>query len=270
MSNPSQAVRSYPSKPDDVYLFSTCLIDQFTPEAGLDTVKLLEREGIRVHYPEAQTCCGQPAHSSGYPDESRAVALRQLNLFSEPWPVVVPSGSCGGMIRLHYPQLFANDPELHAKAMALSERVYELSEFLVHVVNFNHADLGAPRTVALHTSCHARRQMGSHETSVALLETLEKVSVVEQARIEECCGFGGTFSLLHPEISEAIVTDKVASIKETGAQCVVSADCGCLLNITGRAAKQDELAGGTQPSLPGAHLASFLWSRTNVAEGGVS
>jgi L-lactate dehydrogenase complex protein LldE len=266
----SQAVRIYPSKPSDVYLFSTCLIDQFTPQAGLDTVKLLEREGIRVHYPEAQTCCGQPAHSSGYPDESRAVALRQLNLFNEPWPVVVPSGSCGGMIRLHYPHLFADDPDLHAKALALSERVFELSEFLVNVVNFAYMDLGAPCTVALHTSCHARRQMGSHETSAALLDTLDKVKVVEQARIEECCGFGGTFSLLHPEISEAIVTDKVASIKDTDAHIVVSADCGCLLNITGRAAKQDELAGRSQLSLPGAHLASFLWSRTHAADGGVS
>lgn len=254
--------RTYPSKPSDVYLFATCLIDQFTPEAGLDTVRLLEREGIRVHYLEQQTCCGQPAHSSGFPDEARAVALQQLNLFTEPWPVVMPSGSCGGMIRLHYPHLFADDPVLHAKAIDLSERVYELSEFLVHVVNFNQPDLGTPCTVALHTSCHARREMGSHETSAALLDSLAQVNVVEQARIEECCGFGGTFAMRYAEISEAIVTDKVAAIRETGAERVVSADCGCLLNITGRAAKQDEIAGCATPSLPGEHLASFLWRRT--------
>lgn len=259
--------RSYPSKPDDVYLFSTCLIDQFTPQAGMDSVLLLEREGIRVHYPAAQTCCGQPAHSSGYPDEARSVALQQLNLFVEPWPVIVPSGSCGGMIRLHYPHLFADDPVLHARALALSARVFELSEFLVHVLNFSHPDQGEPCRVALHTSCHARRQMGSHDTSVALLATLDRVEVVEQARIEECCGFGGTFSLLHPEISEAIVTDKVASIKGAGAQQVVSADCGCLLNITGRAARQDELAGRSAVSLPGQHLASFLWQRTQPKKG---
>lgn len=259
------AKRRYPQKPTDVYLFATCLIDQFTPQAGLDTVKLLEREGIRVHYPLAQTCCGQPAHSSGYPDEARSVALAQLDLFVEPWPVVVPSGSCGGMMRTHYPHLFAKDTELHAKAVALADRVYELSEFLVHVVNFDHADTGAPCTIALHTSCHARRQMGVHDTSVALLDSLDQVKVVEQARIEECCGFGGTFALLYPDISEAIVTDKVASIKATGAGCVVSADCGCLLNITGRAAKQDELAGVATPSLPGEHLASFLWRRTTGA-----
>ena len=262
MSADSPFRRAYPPKPQDVYLFSTCLVDQFTPQAGLDTVRLLEREGITVHYLEQQTCCGQPAHSSGYPDEARAVALHQLNLFTKPWPVVVPSGSCGGMMRLHYPHLFVDDAELHAKAVALSERVYELSEFLVHVVNFDHEDLGADCTVALHTSCHARRQMGSHDTSAALLDTLAHVNVVQQARVEECCGFGGTFALLYPEISEAIVTDKVAAIRDSGAQSVVSADCGCLLNITGRAAKQDEIAGRATPSLPGEHLASFLWNRT--------
>ncbi len=254
--------RIYPTKPTDVYLFATCLIDQFTPQAGLDTVKLLEREGIRVHYPDQQTCCGQPAHSSGYPDEARAVALAQLDLFKEPWPVVVPSGSCGGMMRSHYPHLFAHDPVLHAKAVDLAERVFELSEFLVHVVNFDHQDLGEPCTIALHTSCHARRQMGAHETSAALLDSLANVEVREQARIEECCGFGGTFAMLYPDISEAIATDKVAAIKATGVPRVVSADCGCLLNITGRSAKQDELAGSKQVSLAGEHLASFLWRRT--------
>lgn len=109
--------------------------------------------------------------------------------------------------------------------------------------------------------------MGVHDTSVALLQTLAHVHVVEQARIDECCGFGGTFSLLHPEISEAIVTDKVEAIKATGAPCVVSADCGCLLNITGRAAKQDELAGRSALSLRGEHLASFVWQRTQPKTG---
>ncbi len=110
MASELHSARLYPSRPTDVYLYATCLIDQFTPEAGLDTVRLLEREGIRVHFPEQQTCCGQPAHSSGFPDEARAVALQQLNLFTEPWPVVIPSGSCGGMIRKHDPHLLADDP----------------------------------------------------------------------------------------------------------------------------------------------------------------
>jgi L-lactate dehydrogenase complex protein LldE len=167
------------------------------------------------------------------------------------------------MMRSHYPDLFEHEPALHAKALDLAERVFELSEFLVHVVNFNHPDLGAPCKIALHTSCHARRQMGVHETSSALLDSLNQVQVLEQARIEECCGFGGTFALLYPDISEAIVSDKVASIKACGVQQVVSADCGCLLNISGRSAKLDEIEGRTTASLSTEHLASFLLRRTS-------
>jgi L-lactate dehydrogenase complex protein LldE len=254
--------RNYPQKPANVYLFSTCLVDQFAPEAGMDTIRLLEREGIAVHFPEGQTCCGQPAYTSGYPDEARDVARHQLGLFPEPWPIVVPSGSCGAMLRHHYPKLFAADPTLAPIAQALAERTFELTEFLVHVVGFARDDNGTPCTIALHTSCHARREMGCHETSAALLAGLEQVKVTEQARIEECCGFGGTFSMRFPDISEAIVTDKVESLRATGTTRVISADCGCLFNIVGRAAKLDEIAGHSEPSLSGEHIASFLWRRT--------
>lgn len=262
MGPAAHSPRHYPRKPADVYLFATCLVDQFVPEAGLDAVRLLEREGIRVHFPEEQTCCGQPAYTNGFPDEARAVARRQIALFAEPWPVVVPSGSCAAMMRHQYPKLFADDAAWAAKAAELSERVFELTEFLVHVVGFDRRDSGAPCTVALHTSCHARREMGVHETSGALLAKLSGVTVARQARAEECCGFGGTFAVTQPDISEAMVTEKVASLKESGAQHVVSADCGCLLNILGRAARQDELAGRSEASLPGEHIASFLWRRT--------
>ena len=257
--------RDYPAKPENVYLFATCLVDQFAPEAGLDTLRLLEREGITVHFPERQTCCGQPAYTSGYPDEARAVARLQLGLFPQPWPVVVPSGSCAAMMRHEYPKLFADDPIQLTKAVELSDRVFELTEFLVHVAGFRQPDLGAGCTVALHTSCHARREMGSHQTSAALLAGLEQVAVVEQVRIEECCGFGGTFAIRHPDISEAIVSDKVASLKASGARRVVSADCGCLFNILGRAAKLDEIAGSPAPTLSGEHIATFLWRRTSKA-----
>jgi len=251
------------AKPTDVYFFSTCLVDQFAPQAGLDAIRLLEREGIAVHFPADQTCCGQPAYSSGYPDEARAVARLQLDLFPEPWPVVVPSGSCAAMMRHHYPALFAADPLLATKAAALSERVFELTEFLVHVVGFKRGDSGKPCTVALHTNCHARREMGVHETSAALLAGLAQVTVAQQARTEECCGFGGAFAVRHPDISEAIVTDKVASLKDSGAERVVTADCGCLFNIVGRAEHMDRAAGLTTSSLPGEHIASFLWRRTS-------
>jgi L-lactate dehydrogenase complex protein LldE len=213
-----------------------------------------------VHFPRQQTCCGQPAYTSGYPEEARAVARLQLGLFPRPWPIVVPSGSCAAMMRHHYPKLFAADPELARAAADLSERVFELTEFLVHVVGFRPSDTAEPCRVALHTSCHARREMGVHQTGLALLAGLSNVTLVRQAREEECCGFGGTFALRHPAVSEAIVTEKVTALKESGAQTVVSADCGCLLNILGCAAYLGRTAG--DPALAGEHIASFLWRRT--------
>lgn len=264
MQQEAQGKRSYPAKPDCVYLFATCLIDQFAPEAGMDTVRLLEREGIQVHVPDGQTCCGQPAYSSGYPDQARDVARQQIDLFPEAWPIIVPSGSCAAMMRHHYPKLFAADAALLPKVEALSERIYELTEFLVHVVGFNRQDAKENSTIALHTSCHARREMQAHETSATLLQRLSNVTVVSQERAEECCGFGGTFAIRHPDISAAIVSDKVDSLRQAGAQQVVSADCGCLLNILGRAAKLDEIAHSPAPSLTGEHIATFLWRRTKA------
>ncbi|OXI22136.1 (Fe-S)-binding protein [Burkholderia sp. AU15512] len=251
--------RQYPVAAAHVYLFATCLVDLFVPEAGLDAVRLLEREGLTVHYPRGQSCCGQPAYSSGNPDEARRVAAAQLDLFAEPWPVIVPSGSCGGMIRHHWPALFADDPVHGPKARAIAERTYELTEFLVHVLDVRldalAAPAGADERVVLHTSCAARREMGTRVHGVALVDALPGVTRIEHERESECCGFGGTFSLKHPDISGAMVRDKVASACATGCDRLVSADCGCLLNI-GHAADQ------SGAPLPVEHLASFLWRRT--------
>jgi len=251
--------RPYPTVPAHVYLFATCLVDLFVPEAGLDAVRLLEREGLTVHYPRGQSCCGQPAYSSGNPDEARRVAAAQLDLFGESWPVIVPSGSCSGMIRHHWPALFADDPVHGPKARAIAERTYELAEFLVHVLHVRldavAAGAGPDERVVLHTSCAARREMGTRVHGVALVDALPGVARVEHERESECCGFGGTFSLKHPDISGAMVRDKVASACATGCDRLVSADCGCLLNIGHAAAK----AGAP---LAIEHLASFLWRRT--------
>ena len=251
--------RPYPTAPAHVYLFATCLVDLFVPEAGLDAVRLLEREGLRVHFPRGQSCCGQPAYSSGNPDEARRVAAAQLDLFAQPWPVIVPSGSCAGMIRHHWPALFADDPVHGPKARAIAERTYELAEFLVHVLDVRldaiAAGAGPDERVVLHTSCAARREMGTRVHGVALVDALPGVTRLEHERESECCGFGGTFSLKHPDISGAMVRDKVASACATGCDRLVSADCGCLLNIGHAAAK----AGAP---LPVEHLASFLWRRT--------
>jgi L-lactate dehydrogenase complex protein LldE len=253
--------RPYPPPSTEVYLFATCLVDLFVPEAGLDAVRLLEREGLTVHFPRAQSCCGQPAYSSGNPEQARAVASAQLDLFNQPWPVIVPSGSCAGMMRHHWPKLFEHDPVLGAKARALSERIFELSEYLFHVLKVSYADVlpgQRDETVVLHTSCAARREMGTRVHGVALVDALPGVTRVEHVRESECCGFGGTFALKHPDISGAMVKDKIASACATGCDRLVSADCGCLLNI-GHAARHQGAA------LPVEHLASFLWRRTQPA-----
>ncbi|MHA7880784.1 MAG: (Fe-S)-binding protein [Saccharospirillum sp.] len=253
------AIKIYPPKPEQVYLFGTCLVDLFYPEAGMAGVKLLEREGVRVHYPQDQTCCGQPAYTSGRTDDARAVATHQLGLFQQPWPIVVPSGSCAGMMRKHYPRLFAGT-EHEALANDIASRVYELSEFLLHVCRLSLTDLGAPVDVALHTSCSSRREMATAEVGPALLAQLSNVTLVEQARSAECCGFGGAFSVRHPDVSGAMVHDKVSALRDTGATRFVATDIGCLMNIQGHA--------DTQPAgLQGEHLLSFLWQRSTPGEG---
>lgn len=246
-------------RPTDVF-FGTCLLDIFMPEAGMDAITLLEREGITVHFPQAQSCCGQPAYTSGHPKEAREVARAQLTLFPEDWPIIVPSGSCGGMMKHHWPSLFANEPE-KALVEAIAQRVVEFSEFLLNVLDWQPQDQGPPTEIAVHTSCSARREMNVHKTSWALIDRLSNVKRVVHDHESECCGFGGTFSIKHPDISGAMVTDKACSLKTTGASEFVSADAGCLLNINGKLAKDGEQHFG------GKHIASFLLQRTNSAQG---
>lgn len=247
--------RRYPTKPSDVYLFGTCVVDLFDPDAGLSTARLLEREGIRIHFPQEQSCCGQPAYTSGFPDEARRVAAAQLELFPQPWPIIVPSGSCAGMMRHHWPSLFAGDPARLPLATAIAERIFELTEFLVHVCAVRLNDCGDRCSAVLHTSCGARREMGTHLTSRALLAQLGGVETRMQSHESECCGFGGAFSVRHPDISAAIASDKADALEATGADVLVSADCGCLTNLNGTLEKRGS-------RLHGQHIASFLWQRT--------
>jgi len=223
-------------RPSAVYYFGTCLVDLFYPEAGLAGIRLLEREGIRVIYPQGQTCCGQPAHNCGYEEEARAVARAQMALFPGDLPIVVPSGSCAAMMRNHYPSDFAS-------------RVQELTELLVSLGIQLH-DRGAPIKVAWHASCHALRELGVNDEPKSLVRQLANVELLELARETECCGFGGTFMVRYPEISNAMVSDKAADVIATGAQELLSADCGCLMNIA--------------PHIPirARHVAEFLWERT--------
>ncbi len=220
----------------------------------MDAIKLLEREGVTVHFPQDQTCCGQPAYTSGYADEARGVALTQLQLFPNDWPVVVPSGSCAGTLRHHYPKIFADEPLLKAKAQALSERVFELSDFLLNVLKVQWKDSSQPSTITLHTSCTARREMRTNEHARALLAQLPGVNILTQAHESECCGFGGTFSLMHPSISSAMAGDKADALKETGAEGFISADCACMLNLNHTLQKRGD-------TFQGKHLATFLRER---------
>ncbi|CAM3543792.1 (Fe-S)-binding protein [Parendozoicomonas haliclonae] len=254
--------RDYPSRPQTVYLYGTCLIDLLQPQAGLDALKLLEREGINVVFAEQQTCCGQPAYTSGYDDEARAVASLQMEAMPGDWPVVILSGSCGGMMHHHYPKMFAGQPE-EQQAIKFAERVFEFTEFLVHVLGYQPDDQGEQETVAVHTSCTARREMNVHKTGWALIDQLKNVSRVVHDHEFECCGFGGSFCVRYPDISGAMVNDKVDAISATQVDRLISADYGCLMNING-AMEYRNLP------LKGEHIASYLWQRTTVNSAGES
>ncbi|MEX8509279.1 MAG: (Fe-S)-binding protein [Leptothrix ochracea] len=252
-------------RPTRVYVFATCVVDLMAPQAGMDAIELIRSAGIEIAFPQAQSCCGQPAWTSGYTEEARRVARSQLDLFPEPWPIVVPSGSCAGMMVHHWPRLLADDPELLKRAQDIGARVVEWSAFIHDLAHDGLSPASAQRRepvkVALHTSCSARREMGSHVPSEALLRALPGVELVQQARVTECCGFGGTFSARHPAISGAMVSDKLEALRDSGADVVVSADCGCLLNLHHAAEKRREASksGETLPRC--VHLASFLRER---------
>ncbi|GLS90453.1 Fe-S oxidoreductase [Psychromonas marina] len=247
-------MRIYPAKPSKVYFYATCLVDMFDPQAGLDAITLLEQQGIEVIFVEKQTCCGQPAYSSGYDKQAKQVAQSQIDLFPENWPVVVLSGSCGGMMHHHYRRLFKGDSN-QAMVDTFCDRVFELTEFLVNVCRASLIDQGDKSVVVMHTSCAARREMNVHLTATQLLEQLDNVEIREQAYESECCGFGGTFAVRHPDISQSMVEDKTQHLCATEATELVSADWGCLLNINGALEYQNK-------ALRGVHLASFLLART--------
>lgn len=255
MSTDGTTVSFSGARPDSVYYFGTCLVDLFYPEAGMAGIDLLKAQGLRVVFPQGQSCCGQPAYNSGYRAEALKVARAQLDFFPGDWPIVVPSGSCAGMMKKHWPDLFKGEPD-EARACQVASRVWELTQFLVQVLNVTFEDQGPPVKITWHASCHAQREMGVVEEPKALLRQLANVELVELQREKECCGFGGTFAVRHPEISAAMVGDKVADIENTGAKAVVSGDCGCLMNISGA------LEGGKKP-VRGVHIAQFLKERTH-------
>ena len=245
-----------PQKPKTVYYFGTCLMDTIYPQAGLAGLKLIQREGVQVIFPRQQSCCGQPAYNSGFPNEAKKVALKQVRVFTKNYPIVVPSGSCAAMMKYHYPLLFEGDA-IAERVSQFSNRVVELSEFLVQTLNVQLADHGQPIKVTWHSSCHALREMHIIEYSKSLIRQLKNVELVELQNEHECCGFGGTFAVKQPNISGAMVHDKVADIQQTGADILLAGDCGCLINISGAMDYQ-------KVPLRSQHLAEFIWERTNA------
>jgi len=217
-----------------VGLFVTCLIDLFRPSAGFAAIALLEDAGCQVEVPEIQTCCGQPAYNSGDRKDAILVARGLIDAFAPFDYVVVPSGSCAGMIRHHYPGLFAQMPELARQAQALADKTHELVSFLVDVLGVKQVPVAFKGKLAYHDSCSALREMGIHDQPRQLLSSMDGAELVALENPETCCGFGGTFCVKYPEISGRMVDDKARDIEASGADTLVGPDLGCLLNMAGK------------------------------------
>lgn len=216
-----------------VSLLVTCIIDQVFPEVGLAAVEVLERLGYSVDFPEEQTCCGQPAFNSGYRREAKEVACRCLRAFRDAEYVVVPSGSCASMVANHFEELFSNEPELLKETRRLAPHLWEFSKFLLEVAKVDDVGARYDGVVTFHDSCHGLRELNIKEGPRTLLSHVNGLTLHEMDAAEECCGFGGTFSVKFPEISGAVLRTKIESIKRTGAGTVVGVDASCLLHIRG-------------------------------------
>jgi L-lactate dehydrogenase complex protein LldE len=228
-----------------VSIFVTCIVDQLFPEAGMAMAEVLERAGCEIEFREAQTCCGQPAFNSGYRQEAASVAKHFLQVFEGAEYIVVPSGSCASMISHHYSDLFPGHHEA---------RVFEFSRFLVDVLHVEDVGARLDRVVTYHDSCHALRELNLKDPPRRLLSHVRGLKLCEMDAAEECCGFGGTFSVKFPEISGAMARTKIDSILRTGADTVVSVDSSCLMQLRGAL---DRAGSGVRTM----HLAEVLASR---------
>ncbi|HNQ22685.1 MAG TPA: (Fe-S)-binding protein [Phycisphaerae bacterium] len=223
----------------DVALFITCLTDTFEPGVGVAVVRVLRHFGCRVHFPSAQTCCGQAHYNNGYHAAAAALGRRMVDIF-EPYPyVVTPSGSCAAMVRLHTPGLLADDPCYAARAQALADKTWEFGQFLLNVLHADPKALprGADGPVTYHYSCHLRH-LQTPEEGVRLVSELPGIDFRPLERIDQCCGFGGAFHVLYPDISDAMTGDKLDCIARTGARTVVCNEAGCGMTLGGAARRR--------------------------------
>ena len=234
-------------------LMITCLGDVVRPEVGKAVVRLLRRLGHEVDFPQAQTCCGQPFYNSGFSDLARAQAQHTIGAFAGERTVVVPSGSCAAMVKVEYPHLFEEGSEWHARAVELANRTFELSDFLVNRLGITDVGAKFEGKVTYHYACHLRG-LGLQTEAEKLIRGVEGLTYVQAAHEDQCCGFGGSFSVRYPQISTAMVADKTRCILATGADAVVSTDAGCLMNIGGKLHREGR-------EIRVMHLAELLESR---------
>ena len=227
-----------PSEPSSaeaphVALFVTCLVDLFRPSVGFAAIKLLKDAGCRVSVPKAQTCCGQPAYNNGARRDARRIATRVVKAFSGYDYVVAPSGSCAGMLREHYPNLLAGT-RWADRARDLAARSYELTAFLADVIGRKTVIARYDKVCTYHDGCAGLRELGVHDQPRAMLRSVFGLELRELPDSEACCGFGGTFCVKYPEISNRMVEDKLANVRETGAELLLAGDMGCLMNMAGK------------------------------------
>lgn len=217
-----------------VTLFVQCLVDGIYPEVGEAMITLFDRLGIAVDCPLDQTCCGQPAFNAGYRKAARAAAKRFIQIFEDAEVIVCPSGSCVNMVRHHYPELFEDDERWLDRATLVGQRTFELSQYLVDVLGIE--DVGAcyEGKVTYHDSCHLLRGLGVAEQPRRLIRHIRHAELIEMGASDTCCGFGGTFAVKYPQISVAMVDDKISNIIASGADTVTGCDISCLMNIQGR------------------------------------
>ena len=246
------------SPPVRASLFVTCIIDQLYPEVGESAVSVLKRLGAELDFNPAQTCCGQPAFNAGFWSDAKPLARRTIDLFQSDKYVVVPSGSCASMMRVFYAELFHDEPQMQNRIASLASRTFELSEFIVDVLGITdlsaHADAVSTshtRKVTYHEGCHLRRELGALTQPRTLLNSLPGIELVEMEQSEVCCGFGGTFSVKYPDISGAMLNDKLTFAANTGADALTACDSSCLMHIGGGIQKRGM-------SIQPLHLAQLL------------
>ena len=237
---------------ETVQLFITCIVDTLYPETGEAVVRVLNRAGMRVEFPAEQTCCGQPAFNAGMRQQARQMAQFTMQILEKTsGRIVIPSGSCAAMIRHGYLELFRDDPVWYQRAKMLAERTVELTEFLVDTLGV--VDLGASchAKIAYHPSCHLSRDLGVIKPPRQLLEAVKGARLIELPESQDCCGFGGLFSIEHPSVSKAMLDRKIQNFEKSGAELLVACDSGCLTHINGGLHRR-----GLQPC--GLHIADIL------------